>query len=141
MKENSHFFLIFLLFALFFADLLVKYKIRHDGGFYICNSDFSWNINLFNSSFWLKIGIISFFCVIFYLLAYHIKNAFLVQLGFVLILAGGLANLTNRLWLGCIIDFFKVSLDKFPLFNLADVYITTGCIFILMHSLLTKRGA
>ncbi len=47
------------------------------------------------------------------------------------ILAGGFGNLIDRLFRGFVVDFIKIFPSiNFPIFNLADIYITLGWIFL-----------
>lgn len=51
-------------------------------------------------------------------------------LAFVFIISGGVGNLIDRLMNGCVIDFISVA--SFPLFNIADILLSLGCIFLLL---------
>ena len=53
-----------------------------------------------------------------------------------LIAAGALGNLADRLVRGYVIDFIWFSLIDFPVFNAADIFVVTGC-FLMIFSLLT----
>jgi len=50
-----------------------------------------------------------------------------------LILAGGLGNLTDRLRFGHVIDF--LDLHFWPVFNLADIYISIGAVLVVLAAL------
>lgn len=50
----------------------------------------------------------------------------------VLVIAGGLGNLIDRLMYGCVIDFIYIRIINFPVFNLADIYITVGVFMMLI---------
>ena len=52
----------------------------------------------------------------------------------VAIFAGGLGNLIDRLRLGYVVDMIEVEFMNFAVFNVADIFITCGCI-LLMASL------
>ena len=52
-----------------------------------------------------------------------------------LIVAGGLGNLIDRIFLGYVIDFFYFKLIDFPIFNFADCCVVVGA-FLLMFYLL-----
>lgn len=49
------------------------------------------------------------------------------------IYGGGLGNMIDRLRLGYVVDMFETSFIRFPVFNVADIFITCGCIVLLVH--------
>lgn len=50
------------------------------------------------------------------------------------IAAGGLGNMIDRLRLGYVVDFLYFSLIDFPVFNVADVYVTVGvAVFAVLY--------
>lgn len=55
-----------------------------------------------------------------------------VALSLSVILAGGAGNLIDRLFRGYVVDFFEVLFIRFAIFNVADVYITTGAAFLII---------
>ena len=67
----------------------------------------------------------------------RIDNKTMVALS--LMISGGISNIIDRIICGGVIDFIKVL--KFPIFNLADIFVVVGWIllivFILMYS--TKK--
>ena len=50
----------------------------------------------------------------------------------VLLTAGALGNLLDRLHQGYVIDFFYFELINFPIFNVADIYVTCGTILLIL---------
>ena len=50
-----------------------------------------------------------------------------------LVYAGGLGNMIDRLRLGYVVDMIAVDFINFPVFNVADCFITCGCIALLVH--------
>lgn len=48
----------------------------------------------------------------------------------IFIISGGMGNLIDRFMNGCVIDFISVA--SFPLFNIADILLSLGCIFLLL---------
>lgn len=65
-----------------------------------------------------------------------------VLISLMLILAGGIGNLADRIIIGYVRDFIDVNLFNFPIFNIADVSVTLGVIFIiiiLIKSLFVKE--
>jgi signal peptidase II len=56
------------------------------------------------------------------------------QLGYGFILAGALGNGIDRFLFGYVVDFLDFRLIQFPVFNLADIFINVGIIFLLIAS-------
>ena len=49
------------------------------------------------------------------------------------IYAGGLGNMIDRLRLGYVVDMIETQFMEFQVFNVADCFITCGCIALLVH--------
>ena len=49
------------------------------------------------------------------------------------ILAGGIGNMIDRLRLGYVVDMIEVDFMNFAVFNVADCFITCGCILLMLH--------
>lgn len=47
--------------------------------------------------------------------------------------AGGLGNIIDRVRLGFVVDMIEVDFIRFPVFNVADCFITCGCILLMVH--------
>ena len=47
--------------------------------------------------------------------------------------AGGLGNMIDRLRLGFVVDMIEVEFINFPVFNVADCFITCGCALLIAH--------
>ena len=124
-------------FFLLFLDLLAKYIIRQNGGFYVCNYGISWGIKISNLLFILIWLILNLSLVYFFKKALNKENFFQKQF-IILIFAGSIGNLIGRIYDGCVIDFIKIPFFNFPFFNFADTFIFTGCIFLIIHIVLPK---
>jgi signal peptidase II len=57
------------------------------------------------------------------------------QLGYGLILGGAMGNGIDRFVLGYVVDFLDFRLINFPVFNVADSFISIGIVCLLMASL------
>ena len=57
------------------------------------------------------------------LVAKKIKNKYLAVTA-VMIIAGGLGNLVDRVWRGSGVDYIRVLFIDFPVFNFADILVT-----------------
>ena len=49
------------------------------------------------------------------------------------IYGGGLGNIIDRIRLGYVVDMIEVDFMNFPVFNVADCFITCGCILLIVH--------
>lgn len=70
------------------------------------------------------------------------KTNYIIILSLIMILAGGVGNLIDRIAIGYVIDFIDVNILNFPVFNVADISITLGVIMImiiLVRSLFEKE--
>ena len=69
-------------------------------------------------------------------------NANLVLvLGGALVVAGGLGNALDRFALGYVVDFIDPVFIDFPVFNVADIGVTCGCVLFIAGFLIDDRRA
>lgn len=52
---------------------------------------------------------------------------------------GGLGNLIDRLRLGYVVDMIQTEFMNFPVFNVADCFISCGCILLMLHLILCNK--
>ena len=55
------------------------------------------------------------------------------------IYAGGLGNMIDRVRLGYVVDMIEVDFINFPVFNVADCFITCGVTLLLIHLVFFNR--
>ena len=53
--------------------------------------------------------------------------------------AGGLGNMIDRVRLGYVVDMIEVEFIRFPVFNVADCFITCGCVLLIAHLVLFNK--
>jgi len=56
------------------------------------------------------------------------------------IYAGGLGNMIDRVRLGYVVDMIETTFMEFPVFNVADCFITCGCILLMVHLFLFNKA-
>lgn len=134
MKKLS---LFILLLAL---DQIVKYFALKNllpaaGGFFtsVCNPYISWGIPVSDLTFWASWIVAT--ALLIYLLVRYNENIWPVA-----VLAGSASNIADRLVRGCVVDYVRLPVLDFPIFNLADVYITVGIIFFIFIFLRGKES-
>jgi signal peptidase II len=70
--------------------------------------------------------------ILYYIIAKKPKNN-LLMLSLTFILAGAAGNLFDRLFNnGNVIDFFDLRLINFPVFNVADFFVSTGAVLLFV---------
>lgn len=58
----------------------------------------------------------------------------------VAVFAGGLGNMIDRIRLGYVVDMIAVDFINFPVFNIADCFITCGCFFLMFHLIFFNKA-
>jgi signal peptidase II len=76
--------------------------------------------------------IILLFIIFLYLKIPQGKKYNPMKLITVFIIAGAVGNLIDRIFLGYVVDFIYFELINFPLFNIADSYLTVSCIVLFL---------
>ena len=132
--------LLIILFILFLIDISSKYIALNKlylGGVYL--------FNLLTFEFYKNPGIafgisifkylimpLSFIIIIIFIVSfqkYISTKKYILSFFIGLVIIGAISNLMDRIILGYVIDF--ISIWIFPVFNLADLYITSGIIGII----------
>ena len=57
-----------------------------------------------------------------------------------LILAGGIGNLVDRLFLGYVIDMMEITFIEYPVFNPADNMLVIGTVLLGLYILFFDKG-
>jgi signal peptidase II len=98
---------------------------------------FSFNESLIYNSVSLIIGLI-----IIAILILIIKSEDIKKYAFLLVLGGALGNLYDRFYYSAVPDFidFHIGEIHWFVFNVADIFITLGVIFLIVLELFDKKG-
>ena len=99
------------------------------------NSGGAWGIFSGKQGFLVLFSVILMIVILYLIIAKKVTNRMAV-LSLILILAGGIGNLIDRLMQGFVVDFIQFDFwQSFPIFNVADICVTVGiilfCIYIL----------
>jgi len=115
--------LLFLFVILIVVDQTAKYFLNS----FVCNQNIAWGIPLPPAIFYLVWNLIMIFLVyLIFKTKPYIQKFFII-----LIFSGAVSNMIDRIRLGCVVDY--IDLKFWPAFNLADVYIIVGIIFLLFN--------
>ncbi|MBR4721184.1 MAG: signal peptidase II [Clostridia bacterium] len=83
------------------------------------------------------LGIVSILFCIAVTVYWYIKKpkSELLKLSLSLLLAGAVGNAIDRIARGFVVDFIETTFIKFPVFNIADISITFGTVFLMIYLL------
>ena len=151
-KENYLF--LILIFSLFFLNRFAKIKalnVLEDKNYLFVNDYLNFNL-VFNTGigfglFKLNAGIyyniltIFIFFVILVLLFFMIKSKSSEKVFFSFIIGGALGNLYDRIIFKAVPDFIDFHIKEFHwfTFNIADIFISLGIIFMIFNELIIKK--
>ena len=92
---------------------------------------------LFAGNRFIFIGLTSvvLLVILVVLLSGKMRSQTMITVSGVMIVAGGVGNLIDRIFRGEVVDFIYFKLINFPIFNLADCYVVIGAAMLLVFYL------
>lgn len=139
--------------ALFIAaDILTKYAVTSnmsvgstipliDGVFhltYVRNTGAAFSMLSGQRVFLILLPVVIIVALLIYVIVKKPRSKLLL-LSFSMIISGGIGNLIDRIRLGYVIDFFDFRLINFPVFNVADIWVTVGGALFIILLLFSKE--
>ena len=90
--------------------------------------------SLFDGQKWFLIVIVSVIMIVmgYVLIRDKVKDG-LLRAGLIMAAGGGIGNLIDRIFRGFVVDYLYFKPINFPVFNLADVFITVGAGLMLLY--------
>ena len=55
-------------------------------------------------------------------------------------LAGAIGNIIDKIFRGFVVDFLEFEFVNFPVFNVADIFVTVGAVIVAVAILLRKEN-
>jgi len=91
-------------------------------------------LNILSGQQWLLAGIAFAAAVVLIMILLRYNEGFWGTIGLASVLGGTLGNLADRVFNdGKVVDMFRTLFMEFPIFNIADIFITLGFITFLIH--------
>ncbi|WP_085719445.1 signal peptidase II [Limosilactobacillus reuteri] len=100
------------------------------------NSGAAWSIFEGQQTFFTIITIIAIIVIGYFIWQYRKNIPMLIGLS--LIMAGTIGNFIDRLRQGYVVDMFETKFINFPIFNIADMCLTIGVIWLIICILKEK---
>ena len=118
-----------------FIKITFFFEITHIHNYGISFGLFS---GIIPSWFFVILGIIITFLVF---IIYLKSSKYIEKYGLILIIAGAISNILDRIYNGYVIDFIEVHYQDlyWPVFNIADCSITIGAIFLIIDTLFIDK--
>lgn len=89
---------------------------------------------------WILSAVSVAFCVGLLIFMFFKKpESKFLRLCLVMIFAGAFGNAIDRLFLGYVVDFIETAFMDFPVFNFADILITSGAVLLIVYELFFDR--
>ena len=109
---------------------------------YVQNFGAGFSILQNQTTFLLVVGLLAVGAVS-YLLIKSTNKETLNRICYLLIIGGTIGNLIDRFKLGYVVDFldFVIFYYDFPVFNIADSFLTIGCFLLIISIMLESRNA
>ncbi len=105
----------------FINGIVSLYHTRNTGAAFSMLSNHRWVFMLFSA--------VSMALIVFLLIKEY-KRHMLMNVSLAMVLGGGIGNMIDRVWLGYVVDFFKLEFVDFAIFNVADSFITVGAVLL-----------
>jgi signal peptidase II len=83
----------------------------------------------------ITIAVCIFLLAVFRRVPEHNKRFRAMDCILIAFIAGAIGNCIDRVWHGYVVDFFYFCLIDFPIFNVADIYVTVSAFFIVVLGL------
>lgn len=109
---------------------------------YVENSGAAFGIFQNATILFTVLTIIIVFGIMWYMLKESNNVGIFFKLPLVMIMAGAIGNLIDRIRLGYVVDFIHSPLGgiyNFPVFNFADIYVTCSAIFLIIYLLFNEK--
>ncbi|CAJ1176445.1 signal peptidase II [Companilactobacillus nantensis] len=106
---------------------------------HITNTGAAWSMLEGKMLFFYLVTIIAVI-VLVYLFVKADKKDYLYRFSLIFLLAGTVGNAIDRFTRHFVVDMFNLDFINFPIFNLADTYITVGVILIVVSLIIQVAG-
>lgn len=103
---------------------------------YVRNDGAAWNILSGKQTLLIVVTGAVMLAIIAYVIVNRKKISLLEKLSLGMIVGGGIGNLIGRASVGYVTDFLNIQI--IPVFNVADIGVTVGCILLILTILKSK---
>lgn len=105
--------------------------VKNTGAAFSLFDNFTWLLGIFSITFCVA--------VVIYWIKTKPQNK-LLCLSMTLLFSGALGNAIDRIFRQYVVDFIKTSFIDFPVFNVADIAITTGAVLLIIYIIIFDKA-
>lgn len=100
---------------------------------YVQNTGAAFGIGNNSTSMFVAVNVVIIGLITYFIFSKKEELSKLILIALHLVLAGGIGNLIDRIVRGFVIDYIDISpLIKYPVFNLADIFVVVGCLIVVI---------
>ena len=100
---------------------------------YVQNTGAAFGIGSNSTSMFVAVNVVIIGLITYFIFSKKEELSKLILIALHLVLAGGIGNLIDRIARGFVIDYIDISpLIKYPVFNLADIFVVVGCLIVVI---------
>ena len=112
---------------------------------YVQNTGEAYGIGSDSTSMYVAVNVVIIGLITYFIFSKKEELSKLILIALHLVLAGGIGNLIDRIARGFVIDYIDISpLIKYPVFNLADIFVVIGCliiaVFLVKDTVIKKKN-
>lgn len=107
---------------------------------YLENRGAAFGILQDNRIFFILLTIVIVAGLIFYFIKNYKTNPQILNIALAFVISGAIGNFYDRLIQGYVVDFLEFAFVKFPVFNVADIFVTVGSFLIIIYLLFFEES-
>lgn len=78
--------------------------------------------------------------LVYYFLKNYKTNPKVLNIALAMIISGAIGNFYDRLFQGYVVDFIEFAFVNFPVFNIADIFVTIGSILLIIYMIVAEES-
>lgn len=90
--------------------------------------------------FFIILTLVIVCALVYYFLKNYRTNNKILNIALAMIISGAIGNFYDRLFQGYVVDFIEFAFVNFPVFNIADIFVTIGSILLIIYMIFFEES-
>ncbi|WP_394011512.1 signal peptidase II [Anaerococcus cruorum] len=90
--------------------------------------------------FFIILTLVIVCALVYYFLKNYRTNNKILNIALAMIISGAIGNFYDRLFQGYVVDFIEFAFVNFPVFNIADIFVTVGSILLIVYMIFFEES-